>query len=194
VRLTVTGSRAMGPVASRVFGSVSRALVSRGDVPVAVVRAGATATVPGGPIVCGLTGDPGGTGARACAASRIATRLEVSLALVHAVWPASARPGMAQPCQSSMASDRQSGDELLRRVAEALREACEVKRVARVGGRAEVLVATAEEFDADLIVLGHRGRGGATHGGDREHALEVIARDRRPVMLLSPDVASGFLG
>jgi nucleotide-binding universal stress UspA family protein len=56
-----------------------------------------------------------------------------------------------------------------------------------------VLVATAEEFDADLIVIGHRGRGALRTAVTGSTALEVIARDRRPVMLLSPDVASGFL-
>lgn len=57
--------------------------------------------------------------------------------------------------------ERQAAEELVEAAADRLKErGVDAVAVARLGDPADVLLATAEEFDADLLVVGNRGMSG----------------------------------
>jgi nucleotide-binding universal stress UspA family protein len=146
-------------------------------------------------IVCGVDGSPGADAALAVAA-RLAERLERRLVLVHVAEPvltpyAHAAPfgGMspagALAVEEQTAAQREAGMHVLERAAEAAGIEEAEQRVA-IGAAAERLADIAAEEEAELIVVGSRGRGAlrAAFLGSVSSTLAGIARC--PVLIVPP--------
>ncbi|HKT01536.1 MAG TPA: universal stress protein [Rugosimonospora sp.] len=142
--LTVLGSRGVGGLAGLLLGSVSVAVAAHAHSPVAVVREHMSAA-PGRPVLVGVDGSDVAGLALEFAFAEAAAR-GVRLRAVHAVPGEGAEP---------------AGQQLLTRALEPYRrrypQVTVVERV--VPGTPGPLLATAS-LDAQLVVVGSRGRGG----------------------------------
>lgn len=69
----------------------------------------------------------------------------------------------------------------------------DLERVVARGGPAEEVLAQAESFEADLIVLGHRGRGRVIARLLGSVAAEVAERAKRPVLVARDDVIGSIV-
>ena len=192
-QVVVMGSRGQGAVLSAALGSVARAVVAKRQVPVVVVRAGSTPLTFGGPVVCGVAGDGEVHAAVAQAAGRMASRLDVSIVLVHAVESGTVRTGSPRLPGPAAESDRRDAERILSRAAAGLPAQLETNLRIRKGRPAAALESVADEFIADLVVVGHRARGALATAVTGSTALELIGKGRRTTMLLPPQVAPGFL-
>jgi nucleotide-binding universal stress UspA family protein len=149
-------------------------------------------------IVCGVDGSPD-AGAALAVAARMARRLGVRLVLAHVAEPvltsyshAAAFSGFS-PAGSVAADDEtavqaEAGTRLLEQAAEAAGIADAVHRV-EIGLPAERLADIADEENAELIVVGSRGRGAfkAAFLGSVSNSLVGIARS--PVLIVPPGAA-----
>lgn len=114
-----------------------------------------------GTIVCGVDHGPGARTAAAIARD-LSGRLGAHLVLVYAVpLPRASRElGVAQPASFvTIDQMQQAGVTLLEEVVKELGGGPEITREVRIGGAAEVIGATAEDSQADLVVVGSRGLG-----------------------------------
>jgi nucleotide-binding universal stress UspA family protein len=149
-------------------------------------------------IVCGVDGSPGSDAALAVAA-QLAGRLGRRLVMVHVAEPvltpyAHAAPfgGMspagALAVEEQTAGQREAGAHLLDRAAGAAGIEDAEQRVA-IGAAAERLAEIADEEEAELIVVGSRGRGAlkAAFLGSVSSALVGIAGC--PVLIVPPGFA-----
>ena len=107
--------------------------------------------------------DDGAHGARTVrTGSDLALITSAELVLVHAINPAaplSADYAPAHAYEEIRAGQRRKADELLESAAAQVPEAVRVDLLTREGDAAEEIVAAAREWEADLIVIGTRGRG-----------------------------------
>jgi nucleotide-binding universal stress UspA family protein len=156
-QLAVVGHRGLGGFAGLLLGSVGAALAAHAACPVVVVR-GATDKRPHGPVVVGVDGSPHSETALAFAVEAAVTR-RVPLRAVHA-WPDSAMPYVV--------SGPMDWDELAKREQNVLSEQLakwrekypdlRVEPVLAQGPPTHVLARNTR--DAQLVVVGSRGRGG----------------------------------
>lgn len=152
----------------------------------------------GDSIVCGVDGS-GDSQAAVGVAARLAKRLEARLVLAHvaelALVPYAAvggigAGGIAPPPMMSATPDEQeeAGARLLEQIAAELGLEDAERRVV-VGFPAERLADLADEEDAELIVVGSRGRGRfkAAFLGSVSNSLVGVARC--PVLIVPPGAA-----
>ena len=150
----------------------------------------------GGSIVCGVDGSPDSQAALEVAA-RLADRLGSTLILAHVAEPAyvpyaAAYPfggtrgptAVAEEAESTQATQEDS-ERLLQRVAVAAGLAAAERRTA-IGHPAERLAELADEENAELIVVGSRGRGALKSAflGSVSYSLVGIAGC--PVLIVPP--------
>ena len=183
-QLVVIGDRGLGGVAGLVIGSVAFALAAQGGCPVVVVRGRADAT--GGPVVVGVDGSPVSEAALAFAFEAAALRRAPLLA-VHA-WHDLTLDPMVWPSLDWEAVEQEVQAELAERLA-GWREKyldVEVQRLVVRDRPAPVLVE--QSAQAQLVVVGSRGRGGAAGLilGSVSHA--VLHRADCPVAIVRTEV------
>jgi nucleotide-binding universal stress UspA family protein len=164
--LVVAGSRGHGPIASLVLGSVSAEIVDHAPCPVLVARR------PTLKRVIFATDGSNASGAAESILVRwpifdgLSIRV-VSVADVVEPWHTGIAPTMyrqvidayTKDLQESEAQHRQIATEAAARVVAAGRVA---DAITRTGDAAARIIAAAEEWNADLVVIGSRGRTGLT--------------------------------
>lgn len=158
--LLVIGDRGMGGFSGLLVGSVAVQLAAHADCPVLVSRGRPD---PDGPVVVGVDGSPANDAAIGYAVEAAAVR-RATLLVVHAGWRPGAG-GSGEAPASPDALERAAADEdlmLTDAVARwhAVHPDVGVERVVvRAGPRKALIDASA---DAQLVVVGTRGRGGFT--------------------------------
>jgi nucleotide-binding universal stress UspA family protein len=150
-------------------------------------------------IVCGLDGSPDSRAALEVAADlskRLGSRLVLAhIAEVAHVPYAAAYPlgGMAGPMAvaNEIDAEEKAGERLLEQAAQAARVVDAGRRV-EAGVPAERLADLADEEDAELIVVGSRGRGAFTAAflGSVSNSLVGVARC--PVVVVPPGVSEAI--
>jgi nucleotide-binding universal stress UspA family protein len=147
-------------------------------------------------IVCGVDGSPDSSAAVVVAA-RMAERLGTRLVLAHVAEPvltyayAAPFPGSSprpREDHETMAAQQEIGTSMLEEAAGGAGITDAVHRVA-VGFPAERLAEIADDEDAELIVVGSRGRGAfkAAFLGSVSNSLVGVARC--PVLIVPPGAA-----
>lgn len=184
VEIIVVGRRGHGQLAG-LLGSAADRLMQIAGKPVLLVPCEESGA-PGETstrirtVVVGIDGSPEARKALALAKS-IAGRVHASLILVHAVAPpaipAGYLPGLGWWERAAMAW----GEQLARQEAAHLEAPCET--VVRMQRPSVLLASVAEERDADLIVVGHRGLTAVNRLWLGNVAAEVLRGARRPVLV-----------
>lgn len=156
--LVAIGSRGRGPLRSTLFGSTSRATLRAAERPVLVVPPpAAEASVHARTIVCGVDGSDASDYAIA-AAAELGKRLHLELVLVSVQESASlaAIPaaGVVPAVDLLELKGREEADQAVERAAAHIGESLGMRRRINVGDVATQLIATAEEEQAELIVIG----------------------------------------
>ena len=146
-------------------------------------------------IVCGVDGSPESSAALYVAAG-MAERLGARLVLAHVTEPASIQyahaarfggttiPGPVA-VQEQMAAQEETGERLLEQTAAAAGVADAEQRVA-IGFPAELLADIAEEENAELIVVGSRGRGAFKSAVLGSVSNSLVGFARCPVLIVPP--------
>jgi nucleotide-binding universal stress UspA family protein len=143
-------------------------------------------------VVCGVDGSPDAQAALQVAA-RLAERLDLRLVVAHVAEPAFVPYAAAAPFGGSAGRDAlteevESQEEAAERLLEQVLTPAGVvaERRAAVGVPAERLAEIADEVDAELIVVGSRGRGAfkAAFLGSVSSSLVGVARC--PVLIVPP--------
>ncbi|HKN96460.1 MAG TPA: universal stress protein [Pseudonocardiaceae bacterium] len=156
-RLVVVGSRGLGGFRGMLVGSTAVALAARGHCPVAVIRGGDRRT---GPVVVGVDGSPASDAAIELAFEEASLR-RTELVAVH-TWlehaSDAAYVAMEPALNWDVLSERgmESLAERLAGWAEKYRDVTVVRRVTRGRPIVNLLAAAA---DAQLLLVGSRGRG-----------------------------------
>jgi nucleotide-binding universal stress UspA family protein len=192
-RLLVVGSRGRGGFAGVVLGSVSLTVATHAHCPVVVVRRHAEAAAPPArrPVVVAVDGSP--TSARAVDfAFDQASRLGAPLVAVHA-WELPAMMGPVPPWMPEEVEELRMAEKAL--LSESLAGHAErypdveVHAVVRRGAPAQVVLAAAA--DADLVVVGWRGRGGFRGLLLGSVSQTVLHHAVCPVVVVHPDQDAG---
>jgi nucleotide-binding universal stress UspA family protein len=144
-------------------------------------------------IVCGVDASPDSHAALRLAA-RLADRLGLRLVVAHVAEPAyipyaAAAPFGGMAGHDAVMEEADSREEAAERLLEEVAVASglvDAEHRASVGDPAEGLADLADEEDAELIVVGWRGRGAFTSAflGSVSHALVGVARC--PVLIVPP--------
>jgi nucleotide-binding universal stress UspA family protein len=163
-RMLVLGSRGTGGFRGLLAGSTAVALVAHGRCPVAVIRGSGPGGVPpaGGPVVVGIDGSPTSEAAVAVAFDEASWR-GAELVAVHSWLDHAADadlPGRDDADWAQLAQNAEEEEVLAERLAGWSEKYPDVvvRRVLVRGRPAERLLEQA--VDAQLIVVGSRGRGG----------------------------------
>lgn len=184
-QLVVIGDRGMGRLTGVLVGSVASALVSRSDCPVVVVR-GRTSPPPGAPVLVGVDGSPDSEAALAFAFDAAAARGVGLVAVLTWRDELGELPIRAfLDWDATMEREREVLAERLAGWSEKYPEV-PVRRVVAEDRPARRLLAEAK--DAQLLVVGSRGRG-AVAGlllGSVSHA--VLHHAPCPVAVVQPAV------
>ena len=146
-------------------------------------------------IVCGVDGSPDSQAALQVAA-RLAKQLNLRLIAVHVAEPAHVPYAAAAPfggmagryaLMEELDSQHEVADRLLEQVV--LSAGLDAERRTALGVPAERLAEIADEVDAELIVVGSRGRGAfrAAFLGSVSNSLVGVARC--PVLIVPPGAA-----
>jgi nucleotide-binding universal stress UspA family protein len=147
-------------------------------------------------IVCGVDGSPDSQAALKVAA-QFADRLGSTLILAHITEPAyvpyaSAYPFGGVEGPTTMTKETESAEEagarLLQRVASNAGLVDAERRVA-IGHPAERLADLADEEDADLVVVGSRGRGALKAAFLGSVSYNLVGVARCPVLIVPPGVS-----
>lgn len=191
--LAIVGSRGFGPIASLVLGSVSSEVVDQAPCPVLVAR------TPGiTRLLLAIDGSkPSAAAAEVLASWRIFDRLPICvLSVAHVVAPwygeiAPMYPQVAKAYTLDLEHARAEHARIAEDAAAGLRAAGRaVETRSRTGDAAAEIISAAEESDADLVVIGSRGRTGVARlllgsvarnvlHGSRASVLVVRTRERR---------------
>lgn len=153
--LLVVGARGLGGFKGLLLGSVTRKLIERSTVPVAVIRG--AVPVPGRRIVVGVDGSAESAAALRWA-SDAARATGRSLAVVHAwmvSWPAD-----VTMVAETFGVFRDEAQRVLDDAVRSVGAGVEVEPVLVEGGVTRALL-DAAEHDTALVVVGTRGKGGA---------------------------------
>jgi nucleotide-binding universal stress UspA family protein len=143
-------------------------------------------------IVCGVDGSPDSQAAPQVAA-RLADRLELRLVSAHVAEPAYVPYAAAAPfggvgSRYALMEEAESREQVAQHVLDqvAVAAGVDAERRTAVGVPAERLAEIADEVDAELIVVGSRGRGAfkAAFLGSVSNALLGVARC--PVLIVPP--------
>lgn len=158
-QLLVVGARGLGGFRGLLLGSVSRHLLHHATTPVAIVRAGGSGD-GAGRVVVGVDGSP--TARRALAWALEEARLRGAPLSVVSAWH---QPEAAAFPYATVALDPAIFEQAATTVLDEALAGCDltgvdVTRVVSPGTPAGVILAAAS--DADLVVVGSRGRGGLT--------------------------------
>ena len=150
----------------------------------------------GGTIICGIDGSADSRAAVKTAA-QFADRLGSTLVLAHVAEPAYVPYAAAYPFGGTAGSvavteeaesEEDAAAELLQRVAADAGLADAERRVA-IGHPAERLADLADEEDADLIVVGSRGRGALKAAFLGSVSYNLVGVARCPVLIVPPGVS-----
>ncbi|NUU17573.1 universal stress protein [Cellulomonas humilata] len=191
-RLLVVGSRGRGGLEGALLGSVSLTVATHAHCPVVVVRRHAEAAAPPArrPVVVAVDGSP--TSVRAVdLAFDQASRLGAPLVAVHA-WELPALMGPVPPWMPEEVDDLRTAERAL--LAESLAGHAErypdveVHAVVRRGAPAHVVLSAAA--DAELLVVGSRGRGGFRGLLLGSVSRTVLQHAVCPVVVVHPDQSS----
>ncbi|MEZ0448352.1 universal stress protein [Cellulomonas sp. ICMP 17802] len=190
-RLLVVGSRGRGGFAGLLLGSVSIAVATHAHCPVVVVRRHTEAAPSAGlPVVVGVDGSP--TSQRAVdLAFDQASRRGVPLVAVHA-WELPAMMGPVPPWMPEEIEELRVAEKAL--LSESLAGHAErypdveVRPVVRRGGAAHVVLSAA--VDAELLVVGSRGRGGFRGLLLGSVSQAVLHHATCPVVVVHPEPAA----
>lgn len=188
-QLLVVGSRGLGGVTGLLLGSVAVALAAHASCPMVVVRGEDRPDAADLPVGIGVDGSPTSEAALAFAFEAAAVR-GVGLVAVHTWADVEFRPGMAPLVDwSSIAEDEEVV--LAERLAgwSTKYPDVPVRRVVQRDGAATALVELSR--DAQLVVVGSRGRGQLSGLllGSVSHG--VLHRSHCPVAVVRPDTATG---
>lgn len=187
--LVVVGTRGRGPVTSVLLGSVSRTVVSRAEIAVAVISR--TTSRRDGPIVVGVDDSPDARAALRWAAEH-ARRSGTKLKVVHAFQPRHLAGlfGVAK-LQPDVLWRNEATAALRSLIETELRGPLEVdlEAVATQVGPADGLLDAAD--GAALIVLGTRGGGGAATILLGSVGSEVLRRATSPVITIPATGTAG---
>jgi nucleotide-binding universal stress UspA family protein len=158
--LVVVGSRGLGGFTGLLLGSVSREIVNRAEVPVAVVPGQTDAAERRGRVVVGVDGSDHAAAALRWAATEARAR-DAELEVVHTIAPAPAigPPGTLIPPRTEEEMAEHAGRLCDDVVTQVLGTDPGLRATTRgmVGHPAHLLLEAAER--ADLLVVGGRGRG-----------------------------------
>ena len=186
--LIVVGTRGRGRVAAGVLGSVSAWVAGNAPCPVVIVpeRANLRADEDG-TIVCGLD-DASDASAVLRVAALLRDRLRARLVAAH-VGPSPVVPGSSVvPSareQLREAASRQ-GQALLAELVAAAQLGTDVERRVVFGPAARSLAKLCQDEEADLLVLGSRGRGGLRSALLGSVTAEIVGLATCPVVIVPP--------
>lgn len=206
--MMVVGSRGSGGFAGLLLGSVSTAVAAHGHCPVVVVPQGpvAVSSEAARPVVVGVDGSAVSLRAVDLAFDQ-ASRLEVPLVAIHAwkapavvgsiptvhAWELPGAVGLVPEAMPEQVEEQRTVEKAL--LAESLAGHAdrypdvEVRASVRLGAPAEVVLAAAR--DAQLLVVGSRGRGGFRGLLLGSVSQSVLHRARCPVVVVHPAPADG---
>lgn len=161
--LVILGDRGLGGFSGLLLGSVAVAVAQRAECPVVVARGPVPGEAPSGedaPVVVGIDGSPVSEAAVAFAFDAAAVR-RVPLVAVHAWWDVLVDPAAA-PFLDLAAAEAREQEVLAERLAGWSEKYPDVvvRRVVVPDRPARALVE--RSHDAQLVVVGSRGRGGFT--------------------------------
>jgi nucleotide-binding universal stress UspA family protein len=187
-QLLVLGSRGLGGLTGLLLGSVAVGTAAGAPCPVVVVRGASGAEAAARPVVVGVDGTPNSEAAVAFAYEAAAARA-VPLVALHTWVDIDFSPGLAPVTDWPAIAEK---EEIL--LAERLAgwgekyPDVEVRRVLARDGAARALVELST--DAQLVVVGSRGRSTFTSLllGSVSHA--VLHRSHCPVAVVRPDTAT----
>ncbi|HEY3945298.1 MAG TPA: universal stress protein [Solirubrobacteraceae bacterium] len=138
-----------------------------------------------GPIVCGVDDSTAARDA-AVAASALSARASLPLLFVHVAPDYGRRAHPDTERKRQLGGSVANGIELLDRVTgDVARGRGAIRRVP-LGDPASQLVTVAESVDAEMVVIGSRGRGPLTAVLLGSVSRELLARSRRPVLVVQP--------
>lgn len=185
--LLVLGSRGLGGVSGLLLGSVAVGSAVHATCPVIVVRSAESGDPAGRPVVVGVDGSPTSEAAVAFAFDAAAVR-GVPLVALHTWADIEYYPGLAPLVDWSLLAGEEEAS-LAGGLAgwSAKYPDVEVRRVVQRDGAANALVELSK--DAQLVVVGSRGRGNLSGLllGSVSHA--VLHRSHCPVAVVRPDTS-----
>jgi nucleotide-binding universal stress UspA family protein len=188
-QLLVLGSRGLGGLTGLLLGSVAVGTAAHAPCPVVVVRGASGPETASRPVVVGVSGTRNSEAALAFAYDVAAAR-DVPLVALHAWVDVDIAPGPTPVVDWTALAEREEArlGEQLSGWAEKHPEV-QVRRVLVRNGAAKALVELSS--DAQLVVVGSRGRGTFTGLvlGSVSHA--VLHRSHCPVAVVRPDTATG---
>lgn len=189
-RMVVLGSRGLGGFAELLVGSISVALAAHAHCPVVVARSSTVDSPPPvtGPVVVGVDGSPLSEAAIAFAFETAAARdvpllavhtwLDINLAETWIPLPSIVDWGEVHASEERLLAERLAGwQEKYPTV--------EVHRVVTKDRPARALLRRAE--DAQLVVVGSRGRGGLTGLGLGSVSQTLLHKALCPVAVIRPN-------
>jgi nucleotide-binding universal stress UspA family protein len=183
-QLTVVGSRGLGPVAGALLGSVSRGLLYHSRCPIAVVHARGM-NVPDGtsPVAVGIDGSPASESAIALAFDE-ASRRAVDLVAIHAWSDVGVFPILGMDWHQY----EDQGHELIaERLAGWQEQYPDVRVRRRIVCDRPARWLIDESKQAQLVVVGSRGRGGFDGLRLGSVSAAVAESAKCPVVVVRPD-------
>jgi nucleotide-binding universal stress UspA family protein len=197
-RLIALGTRRRPGWRRALFGSTVANVVSRGRCPVLVVPERRKSEIPTqggtmrGSILCGVDGSADSQAALR-AATRLAEQLGARLVVAHVVQPEQMRPVAAGArLMPALSLGIEAGERLLEEILET-HELTDVERRVGTGVPADRLADLADEEDAELIVVGSRGRGAFRAAFLGSVSSDLIGVARCPVLVVPPGAAEASL-
>ncbi|KUI44349.1 universal stress protein [Mycobacterium sp. GA-1199] len=180
--MTVSGSRGLGILGRAFLGSVSSGLLHHGRGPVAVVRTDESAAVdPGSPVLVGIDGSPASEDATALAFDE-ASRRGVGLVALHA-WSDASFPSIGSDWERHEDGGHRVLSERLAGWQERYPDVQVQRRIVSDDPARRLVEASGE---AQLVVVGSRGRGGFKNLVLGSVAAKVAQSAKAPVIVVRP--------
>ena len=122
----------------------------------------------------------------------LAKKMGSKIAMVHADEIPVSTPYVADPMLSEtpfmipqmMAIQEEASKNLFKRIDEEYGEGIKITKYIRVGRAQDEILAVADEYDADLIILGTHGRTGLDHFISGSVSAGVAKRSKCPVLII----------